>query len=198
MNTRMHVLTAAGILLAGGVLSAGTPAARADSETIVTQYHHARLPAHGDIHVIVNDQPIHFDTAGPIMINGSHVFVPIRGVFEQIGGNVDWQAAEQVVEGAKPGHMFRIKVGSNDALVNGTQTELTTPPQLIDGTTYVPLRFASEALGAKVRWDSDTNTVTIRTGEGDGSDVGADSTKSIEHIHDGDTTTTIIKKTDTP
>lgn len=34
-------------------------------------------------------------------------------------------------------------------------------PVLIDGTTYVPLRFIAEALGAEVKWDAATATVEI-------------------------------------
>ena len=36
------------------------------------------------------------------------------------------------------------------------------PPRIENGTTYVPLRFVSEALGAQVAWQSDTRTVVIQ------------------------------------
>lgn len=48
-------------------------------------------------------------------------------------------------------------------MVNGQQETIDTPPILRDGTTYIPLRFASEALGASVHWRPDTNTVWIST-----------------------------------
>jgi hypothetical protein len=155
-------------------------------------------PADTDtIRVVINDQPVDFDGPGPIMVDGSHVFVPIRGVFEQMGGDVQWHPDGQVIEGAKPGHMFRIRVGSTDGVVNGDQTTLPAAPELIDGTTYVPLRFASEALGASVHWHADTNTVSIRTGEDD-SAAGTDGDTDHAGSPDGTTTTTIIKKTTTP
>ena len=44
---------------------------------------------------------------------------------------------------------------------NGKDRTLHTPPRVVHGVTYVPLRFVSEALGADVRWDSDKHTVTI-------------------------------------
>lgn len=43
--------------------------------------------------------------------------------------------------------------------INGKATE----PFLIDGSTYVPVRAISEALGCEVTWDGDTNTVNITT-----------------------------------
>ncbi len=36
-------------------------------------------------------------------------------------------------------------------------------PFIIDGTTYLPVRAISEALGLYVSWDSGTNTVTLNT-----------------------------------
>ena len=47
------------------------------------------------------------------------------------------------------------------ASVNGEVTELDVPARLVDGRTLVPLRFVSEALGAQVKWDDPTQTVTI-------------------------------------
>lgn len=40
------------------------------------------------IRVIVNHQTVNFNGPGPIMVGGDHVFVPVRGVFEQMGGYV--------------------------------------------------------------------------------------------------------------
>jgi hypothetical protein len=170
-------------------ISAAPRPANADT-VIITRHHHMRMPGN-DIRVIVNDQPVQFEGPGPIMMDGSHVFVPIRGIFEQMGGNVDWHEDAQVVEGAKPGHMFRIKIDSTDAVVNGDQVTLDTPPQLIDGTTYVPLRFTSEALGASVHWHADTNTVSINS-QGD---QGSDNNATIHRYHeDNGDTTTIIRR----
>ena len=126
-------------------------------------YRHVNIPADRGIRVIVDRKTIDFQGPGPIM-EGDRVMVPVRGVFEQMDGYVNWNADDQSVHGSRPGgHRFRIAIGSNTAFVNGQQQTLDTPPELRDGTTYVPLRFASEALGASVRWHPDTNTVSITT-----------------------------------
>jgi len=39
--------------------------------------------------------------------------------------------------------------------------DLSQPPVVVDGTTLVPLRAISEALGAKVTWNPDTNEIDI-------------------------------------
>ncbi|MDD2553215.1 MAG: NPCBM/NEW2 domain-containing protein [Desulfotomaculaceae bacterium] len=47
--------------------------------------------------------------------------------------------------------------------VNGQQVTSDVQPFIQDGRTMVPLRVISEALGAEVAWDQDTQTVTIVT-----------------------------------
>lgn len=141
-----------------------TAAATAQTATTTMTVHHRRHRSQviSVVHVTVNRKPINFSGPGPMMDGGS-VLVPVRGVFESFGGQVQWEPKTQVITGAKPGHQFRIRVGSNQALVNGSRQTLTAPPRLAGGTTYVPLRFASEALGAQVAWDAAAQTVVITT-----------------------------------
>lgn len=47
-------------------------------------------------------------------------------------------------------------------LINGKTIDADV--QVIDGTSYVPLRVVSESLGAQVNWDGDTRSVSITTG----------------------------------
>ncbi|MCM3341918.1 copper amine oxidase N-terminal domain-containing protein [Paenibacillus sp. MER TA 81-3] len=51
------------------------------------------------------------------------------------------------------------------ASVNGKQVNLDAPVRIIDGHTYVPLRFISEALGGKVVWNEAKKMAVIRTPE---------------------------------
>ena len=143
-------------IAAVGLLAAS---AHADTTTVVTQ----RTTTSPEVTVTVNQQRVAFHGAGPVVMGGGAVFVPLRGVFEQLGGQIQWEAASQVITGARPGHQFRIRIGSDQALVDGSQRTLTMAPQVIGTTTYVPLRFASEALGATVDWQPSTHTVLITT-----------------------------------
>lgn len=50
--------------------------------------------------------------------------------------------------------------------VNGKPVEFSdVKPAVKDGRTYIPLRFVSEALGAKVDWDGEKKKITITLGE---------------------------------
>jgi hypothetical protein len=149
-------------LSAGTVVGAFLAAAAIVSAQSTTTIVHQVLDTDSGIHVTVNDQPITFQGPGPVIVDGS-VMVPVRGIFEQMGGDVQWMPKAKVVEGSRPGHMFRLRLGSDQALVDGNMHNLSTPAQLINDTTYIPLRFASEALGAHVDWEGSDRTVTITT-----------------------------------
>lgn len=59
-----------------------------------------------------------------------------------------------------------LKVGSNEALIDGKKEQLEAMPYIDPNSnrTLVPLRFISEAFGAKVDWDPLTKSVTIVLG----------------------------------
>jgi hypothetical protein len=57
-------------------------------------------------------------------------------------------------------------IGKPQAKVNGVtkwidDTNHKVMPEIISGSTMLPLRFVTENLGAKVEWDGTTKTITI-------------------------------------
>lgn len=56
---------------------------------------------------------------------------------------------------------IRLTIGASSYTVDGVTKTLDAAPQIVGDRTMVPLRFIAEALGAKVDWDGDTQTVTI-------------------------------------
>jgi len=120
-------------------------------------------PAQQQISVVVNGRPVQFETIGPIEDRG-RVLVPLRGVFEQMGAQVDWDSYNQRVTAAKGGTTIKLNIGSSYAMVNGNNIPLDVPAEIQNGSTMVPLRFISEAMGANVQWSAETSTVDIHTG----------------------------------
>jgi len=57
--------------------------------------------------------------------------------------------------------IVKLVVGSSTALVNGSSLNLEVPATLLNGRTFVPIRFVAESLGAQVSWNGDTREVTI-------------------------------------
>ncbi len=58
-----------------------------------------------------------------------------------------------------------LQIGNSVAVINGKTIKLDSPPIIVKGRTLVPLRFISEAFGAKVEWNSVFRLVFIKMGE---------------------------------
>jgi len=115
------------------------------------------------IDVRVNGNMVNFGAVGPREMSG-RVMVPLRGVLEKMGAYVSWDSATQTVFAERGDMSMTLPIGSYTAKVNGRNVNLDVPATTFAGTTMVPLRFVSEALGADVRWDAPTQTVFIDTG----------------------------------
>ena len=61
--------------------------------------------------------------------------------------------------------MVVLQVGSNSMLVNGSTKPIPVPPFIERGTTMVPIRVISEALGATVQYDQTSKSIEIVLGE---------------------------------
>jgi hypothetical protein len=122
-----------------------------------------RYSNYSPISVTVDGTPVAFNDAAPRMVNG-RVLVPLRGVFEQMGAYVHWTDATQTVDATKGNTSVSLRIGDPVATVNGSPVRMDVPATLVGGSTMVPLRFVSEALGANVDWNDQANAVMITTG----------------------------------
>ena len=113
------------------------------------------------IKVEVDGQPLSFNV--PPMTVQNRTMVPMRGVFEALGAQVNWEAATRSITATRNDTVVQLAIGANHATVNGRITPLDVPAMIYRGTTMVPLRFISEALGAHVQWNEATQTVSIHT-----------------------------------
>ncbi len=91
-------------------------------------------------------------------------FVPIRFLSEYAGASVKWTAAAKRVDITKGQDKITLYVGSSSASINNEQQRLDAPPFEDNGSTYVPLRFVSKALGIQLGWQSDTSSVNVTAG----------------------------------
>jgi hypothetical protein len=91
--------------------------------------------------------------------------VPLRGIFESLGAQVNWYAPTSTISANKGATDVQLSIGDPRATVNGRTVLLDAPAMILNGSTMVPLRFVSEALGADVKWFEATQTVSITTGQ---------------------------------
>jgi len=111
------------------------------------------------IRVVVNGTVVPFDVP-PQMAEGT-VFVPLRGVFEQIGATVNFDKSSGQITATRGETTVALKVGTKLAKVNDENMFMVQPAVYLNGRTLVPLRFLTEALGAEVEWNPALREVDI-------------------------------------
>lgn len=57
-----------------------------------------------------------------------------------------------------------LKLGQKSASVDGKSVPLDIAPLVLNGTTYLPLRFVSDALGGEIAWEAQTKKATVLGG----------------------------------
>jgi len=116
--------------------------------------------ADNNITVIIDGQTVEFEGQQPVMVDG-RVLVPVRGVFEMMGFEVDWDRETRTAVIENEGYIIRIVIGQAVFYTNETIYELDVPAQIIGGSTMVPLRFPLESVGYYLDWVGSTRTVLI-------------------------------------
>lgn len=106
-----------------------------------------------NVGVSVNGTAIEFTGQQPIIQSGS-TLVPARGVFEEMGFAVGWNAATNTVTITNSEFTVIVTVGQQNLSVNGQNVQLDVPAQNIGGSTMLPLRAISEAVGADISWNA--------------------------------------------
>ena len=95
----------------------------------------------------------------PPIERAGRIFVPLRGVFEKLGASVVYQAG--IINATGNGHRISLKIGSSQATVDGVAQTVDQAPFIVGASTYVPLRFVSQALGAGVNYDGTNKIVAL-------------------------------------
>lgn len=111
------------------------------------------------VNVYVNNEKVEFDV-NPV-IEGGRTLVPLRGVFEKLGANVDWNKNIQEVVIKDAFNEIEMILGKDKVMVNGEIMDIDVPTRMINSRTFAPLRFISENMGHEVRWDQNTHSVYI-------------------------------------
>ncbi len=87
----------------------------------------------------------------------ARTMVPIRAISEAMGATVNFSNQTKIVEIIYGGKTLTMTLGQE---ISGGSPSYGTP-NLISGTTFVPVRYVSEQLNARVDWDGQNQTVTI-------------------------------------
>ena len=115
---------------------------------------------------VVSDGDLLRMEANPFVEN-DRTLVPFRAVAEALDAKVDWREDTRTVTVEKEGRTVCLQAGSARAEIDGEETPLDCPAQLRGDRVFVPLRFISESLCARVDWQDSPPTVLIRTAAGE-------------------------------
>lgn len=120
------------------------------------------LVAMSPVRVTVDGRSVVFDDLSPMIVDG-RTLIPLRAVFGALGAQFDWNDESRTVTATRGDIVIRLTVDSTEALVNGRVELLDVPARVVNDRVLVPLRFAAQALGAAVNWNSGELTAEIRT-----------------------------------
>lgn len=118
------------------------------------------------IGVQLDGQMLTFSDASPVIQNG-RTMIPMRAVFEALGAEVSYDDVTKTVTAVRDDTTVTMVIGQNTVQVQEGEDSrsftMDVVPNVdpVSGRTYVPVRFAAEALGCNVGWDEDDRTVLI-------------------------------------
>ncbi|BBH25005.1 hypothetical protein Back11_63500 [Paenibacillus baekrokdamisoli] len=126
--------------------------------------HNIPVPVQQPVSIQLNGELIAL-TNGVITRNGQ-AFIPLRSIFEKLGATVTWNESKKVVtisrtESGKPSLTIIINLQSGEVTMDNKAVQLPNKPFGVNGTSYLPLRFISESLGAKVDWKQKEQIISI-------------------------------------
>lgn len=117
---------------------------------------------------------------------GGYTYLPLRTMFETLGADIKWHAADQTIEADMPANMLPeggtlcMQVGSlvaglefRELFAYSPQYTLEKAPYISKGTVYVPLRFVTEdVMQFDVKWrDGAVYLTAPKLTYEDGSDI---------------------------
>ncbi|WP_177245809.1 stalk domain-containing protein [Paenibacillus sp. BC26] len=107
-------------------------------------------------------------TSGVIMRNNQS-FIPLRTLLVMLNANISYENNSKVLivgskEGSSPSIRVSINFKNGEILLNEKSIGSQTKAFLLGGTSYIPLRFISEQLGADVSWTKKDNKISILYG----------------------------------
>ncbi|RYG68932.1 hypothetical protein EON80_10715, partial [bacterium] len=138
---------------AGGPVAAEAAALTADATAVAPT---------GETPIAVNiDGRVIAPEPAPLLDSGA-VFVPLRGVLENLGAKVEYFPADKRIEIQQNGKLYTLRAGVPGA-TSGADIVPLAASKVVGGRAFVPLRSLAELFGYRVAWLSAQRTVAIYT-----------------------------------
>jgi len=144
------------------------------------------------VKVTIDGVSVEFDPL-PVIKDG-RTLVPFRSILVALGCTVEWDPEARIAVAIKDNLQIHMPVDSTTAILydfdpaadtisNPQEMTMDVPAAIIEGRTYVPVRFVSETLGASVNWDGETiSIVTNPSNPVDVTPTAVDSTENTSVV----------------
>ncbi|HQL68784.1 MAG TPA: stalk domain-containing protein, partial [Caldisericia bacterium] len=109
--------------------------------------------------MVINGVPTRLAVA-PRLIGGS-TMVPFRVIAEAFGATADYDGATKKITVKWENNVLEMVIGNKQATLNGNPITLAQAPQIIGGSTMVPLRFVENFGNVEVVYNSASKTIDI-------------------------------------
>ncbi|MDO4793329.1 MAG: copper amine oxidase N-terminal domain-containing protein [Filifactor alocis] len=96
----------------------------------------------------------------PVLKNG-RTLIPLSFLSKKLGKKVNWDSKNKKVTVVTDKVKIVLFIGKKEALINGKKKLLDTAPEIINGSTYVPISFFAESFNIPIRWDEKARAVLI-------------------------------------
>jgi Alpha-tubulin suppressor and related RCC1 domain-containing proteins len=123
------------------------------------------LPMQAPIEVALNGESIPLNNG--VITRNSQAFVPLRSIFEKLGAKISWDETNKIATLERPATeqnpsvTVQLNFKAGTTALNGSEVKLQNELFNSAGSSYLPLRFISETLGAKVDWQQKAGKIFI-------------------------------------
>lgn len=124
--------------------------------------HNTPVPVQQAIAVQLNGETLALSNG--VVTRDNQSYVPLRSIFEKLGAEITWDNNTKLATiTRKVGDQVsvQIKINTKNETIELNNKQVSNKPFSINGTAYLPLRFISESLGAKVDWNQKAEIISI-------------------------------------
>lgn len=106
-----------------------------------------------DMSIKIDNNMVNFPDVKPFIDDNNRTQIPVRAVAEMLDCIVDWNDdSKTAVITNKNGDIVRLTIDSDVMTMNDKPVQMDTAAMIKDNRTYIPIRFAAEAMGLTVEW----------------------------------------------
>ncbi|WP_226675731.1 copper amine oxidase N-terminal domain-containing protein [Rossellomorea aquimaris] len=105
---------------------------------------------------------IYFDNG---KLENGRMLIPLRSVSEALESKVIWNQSTKSITITRENTTIFLKINSKQVKVNGEAITIDVPARVYSGTTYVPVRFVSQAFNGKIGWIPSLYEATVELGD---------------------------------